>query len=176
MTYIPETKALADGHCIVSVALKKQWARSASYWVEVWVTEKKAIQFYYVLRRWNFMRRTEGGNERVKGEVPSQRLTTLTQSFRDFQELTETKLGEDYVVDTAITRPDLTRHSLTAFEEKIDEWRYPGKALQATSAGPEVEVVGGKKSKRKKKQAKKEEKPKDKFQDAVKRRKKDAMW
>lgn len=172
MTYIPETKALADGRCLVSVALKKQWARSASYWVEVWVVDKKKVQFYYALRRWSFMRRGEAGNERVKGEVPGQRHTTLTSAFMQFQDLTKDKLDQDYVVDTAITRPDLTEQPLTAFEEQIDEWRYPGKELQTKSDGPEVEVVGGK---RKKKQ-KKEEKPKDTFKDAVSRRKKDAMW
>lgn len=172
MTYIPETKALADGRCLVSVSLKKQWARSASYWVEVWAVEKKQVQFFYALRRWSFLRRTESGNERVKGEVPGQRHTTLTNTFLSFKELTEAKLSEDYVVDTAMTRPDLTQQNLTEFEKQVDEWRYPGKALQARSDGPEVEVTQG----RKKKSKKKEEKPKDTFKSAVSRRKKDAMW
>lgn len=161
VSYTPQSKELADGVCVVSVALKKKWARSATYWVEIWKVPVKSITFWFAVRRWGFIRKGEQRNEKVSGEIPSRRMTSFTSAYRDFQEMLEHQINDEkgYEVDTAITSPKEVDFSLTEVETFINKHRW---ATESVHVEPDIEQV--------------EEVQLPKFAEAVRKRKKDALW
>jgi len=164
VNYTPQSKELAGGVCVVSVALKKKWARPATYWIDIWKVSVKNLTFWYAMRRWFFIRKGEQKNEKVQGEIPGQRRTSFALAQRDFQDLLEKQINDDekgYEVDTAITAPTEVDFSLVEVEKFINAYRWSSKESVYVESELEPEP---------------EQPQLNKFADAVKKRKKDALW
>jgi hypothetical protein len=173
--YIPQSKELAGGTCVVSVGLKKKWARTATYWIEIWKVPFKAVTLWYAVRRWFFIRRGESKNEKVEGEIPSTRCTSFTTAQQHFQDLMEKQIADDnkgYVVDTAITSSQEIGTGAAEVEAFIDKLRWTS---EESKEEPEVDTSAFD-SRLRKNQKTKVQSKKEIFSDAVKKRKKDAQW
>lgn len=161
VNYTPQSKELSSGVCVVSVALKKKWARSATYWVDIWKVPFKATVFWYAVRRWSFVRKGESKNEKVQGEIPGSRRTSFGLVVEDFKDLLELQINDEkgYEVDTAITAPKEVDSGLAEVEKFINAYRWSSR--ESVHVEPEPEP---------------EQPQLAKFAEAVKKRKKDASW
>ena len=95
-------KDLKDGATVATIALRKDWSKSPSYWITIWAVPRGALNFWYAVRTWKFKR--EG--KEVAGEALGDRYTSVTSAVAAAEGYLSDKMGMGYVVHGATRNPD----------------------------------------------------------------------
>lgn len=151
---------LEGATAIATVALRKSWAKKATYWVTLFKVPVAATSIWVVMKSWKFPR----GTEVVQGSSEAYRGGGIVYAIESIQEVVEDKVqgGADYLVNHFSTAEDIpadesaTLNSLTNYLDSM---------CRTAAAGPT----------RKPEPAKSEESVSE-FAEAMKRRKKGAYW
>jgi len=166
-----ESPELAKGTIVLTVELKKSWARTPTYWVSLVSVPTGPLTLWYAVRHWKFRRRED--NQEVKGESLSERQLSIKRGLMVVESLLQTKLNDaDYVVHNlkieAPVRDDL-KPDVDAFCATLQKM-LPSAAQRLVSNG--VEVIFPELNK----EATESEDQASAFAAAVKRRKREAKW
>lgn len=183
----PDLPELKDSQRILSISLKKSWARTPSYWVEVYgkflppatLVHVKKISRYYVYRQWSFIKGNgfgSGKRELVDGYILDPNLITnvnvLAGITSDYLEklLIDKRYEIDNiefppVVDTEPTEPGVVEvlSRLSKISEKMLQLQNVENSLNdQVEIDNAVKKVYGKK--------------KEDFWDTVRQRERKAKW
>jgi hypothetical protein len=150
---------LSGATAIATVALRKTWAKKATYWVTLFKLPVAATSVWVVMKSWKFPR----GTEIIQGNAEAYRGSGIIPAFDHMQEVIEEKVrgGADYLVSHLVTTEgipsdeELMMTQLTQFLSSLCEPKW----------GFEHEIAKAEK-----------EKPESEFAEAMKRRKKGAYW
>jgi hypothetical protein len=93
-----ENVALRGGVLILSIALRKDFARKPAYWVEIYRTTHPTAKFhrYFVVRQWGFIKRET--SETVQGENVMRPLTGLQSALSAAKESLDAKIEAQWMI------------------------------------------------------------------------------
>lgn len=122
---------LVSKQCLVSIPLRKDWAKQATYWVEVYGKRLGNHRGfgkwrYWVVKQWRFKRRNEitGDNEIIHDcAVAPHICMDIPGTIRHLADWVDRQLEKDYRIEGFVLEPDLEAGAdsdLTQSEK--DEW------------------------------------------------------
>jgi hypothetical protein len=119
---------LVSKTCILSVALRKEWASRPTYWIELyarWLPGKRIR--YWLVKHWHFKKHDPltGTTEMISDHVVSPSVyTDESMAFLGVTKWIDRQLEKDYLIDKVTVEPDASETVPLFFEPAAAEAFY----------------------------------------------------